>query len=206
MKKYTFPGYVSDFTPSRFIESTGKWGRDTDRTSHTLVTGGLDWSKFIHPSGWGLFLLTPYLRRDIQKLQKEQDAAINKVFVKNPPSNIGDGEVKIFSGSGNTRNQFQRFKKNGKFVTFSVKGGGIDCTRGHLSDYPGSFREYKIKPTCKSPSNKWNFIFEEYTLTSPYSVIGGMETRNMGDFDAYNTFFSKMSTSVRDVRAHVSVY
>ncbi len=166
---------------------------------------GLDWSKFVHPSGWGLFLLAPYLEGDVEILQKGANAAINKVFVKNPPSDIGDDEVKIFSGSGNTRNQFQRFKKDGKFVTFSVKGGGIDCTRGHLSDYPGSFRKTKIKPTCKK-TNAWNFIFEQKTLTSPYSVIGGMETGNMGDFDAYNTFFSKISGTVRDVRAHVSVY
>ena len=151
MKKYTFPGYVSDFTPLNYIEPNGKWGRDKDRTSHKLETSGLDWSKFVHPSGWGLFLLTPYLPDDLEKLQKGEKGVINKVFVKNPPSDIGEKEVKIFSGSGNTRNQFQRFKKNGKFVTFSVKGGGIDCTRGHLSDYPGSFRDSKIKKNMQNP-------------------------------------------------------
>jgi len=197
MRKYTFPGYVSDFTPLNFIESTGMWDRDKDRTSHTLVTNGLDWSKFIHPSGWGLFLLTPWQRNDLFDIREvKRTRAFKKVFVNNPPFNIGDNEVKIFSGSGNTRNQFQRFKKGGKFVTFSIKGGGIDCTRGHLSDYPGSFRKRSITTVCKTPPNEWCFSFEKKTMNSPYSVIGGMEASNMGDFDAYNSFFSKMSSTV----------
>jgi len=202
IKRYTFPGFVTDFTPSGYQSSApATCGRDADRETHTLVTNGLDWSKYVHPSAWGLFLLTPYKKTDLDTLRSgdPSDAPVLNVFSSNPPHGMADGKVKVFSGSGNTRNQFQRFKKDAKIVTFSVKGGGIDCTRAHRSDYPDSFRNDPIKGKCKHPradTEEWLFDFREPTLQQPYSVIGGMEARNMGDFDAYNEFFAKMSGSV----------